>query len=239
MHSDLIIEKVGFIERSEIVGSFVEKTVPDTFVLGSINPYPGYSSGKGSPSLLTQDIFLMTKTTFRFERILRTIQKIKKYFKHNFDAVYCTLRFYNEDNPAICLMKLDNLDYLADLQSCFIDEGIEFRKFKQVQTESILELQKIFLLKKEPLDSGVYFNAEDEHIAYFELPHYINWKPFVAVTREVKKNIEDNNFDAALASFYDRHGMVDLIRLYFTNYSYERVCNIRQKYLELIDKYDF
>ena len=57
------------------------------------------------------------------------------------------------------------------------------------------------------------------------------------MTRHVKRNVDDTNWDAALATIYRKTGIEDYIRIYNDNTSGMEILNlIRKKYVQEIKK---
>ena len=71
---------------------------------------------------------------------------------------------------------------------------------------------------------------------YLAIPHQLSWSLFRDVTKKVKNNIDNNNFDAALGSFYLKD-IVEFVRIYAVNLDIERLKIIRNKYVEALEKY--
>jgi hypothetical protein len=71
---------------------------------------------------------------------------------------------------------------------------------------------------------------------YFQLPRPLKWNDFETITLDIKRNMEDINFDAALATLYRKNGMVDYIRIYDNECSKDKLDQIRKKYLQRMKK---
>ena len=54
------------------------------------------------------------------------------------------------------------------------------------------------------------------------------------MTTELKYNLEDSNFDAALVYVYTATSILDLIRIFDVNSSVAKLNDIKRKYLEKI-----
>ncbi len=228
-------EAIGFVKKLELISTIEDKIIPDTFVVESTTPFPGYH-GDNLPSETKPGlIFFITKEPYSSEIIARASQKIKKYFQEQFGALYGNLNFYNEDFPCIRIKNLTSFDYIADLQSCFRDEGIKFMKKKKVNTNSILKFQKYFILGR--LDGNDFLkDLEEEAIMYFRIENHLKWKLFEQITKFVKNNVENNNFDAALASLFSFEGMNDYIRIY-SEFTIQQLKGLCEKYKMTIEKF--
>lgn len=61
------------------------------------------------------------------------------------------------------------------------------------------------------------------------------WYPFEQMTRSIKNNLENHNFDAALGVLY-LEDLIDVIRLVDEDTSIQRLEKIKAMYLEEIRK---
>jgi len=50
----------------------------------------------------------------------------------------------------------------------------------------------------------------DEHMCYIQIPALLKWKEFEKITVNMKRNIDDNTWDAALGTIYRKNCIVDL-----------------------------
>ena len=80
-------------------------------------------------------------------------------------------------------------------------------------------------------------DKETPEMGYFEVPLQLDWDTFEEITLDIKRNIEDNNFDAALGTFYRKNGLKDIIRIFDTNVCLGECLFLREKYCSSIDKY--
>jgi hypothetical protein len=72
---------------------------------------------------------------------------------------------------------------------------------------------------------------------YFQVPVKLDWDEFEEMTKHVKRNIDDTNWDAALATIYRKTGLEDHIRIYCDkDSSMETLNKIRKKYVQEIKK---
>ena len=72
---------------------------------------------------------------------------------------------------------------------------------------------------------------------YFQVPLKLSWEEFEEMTIHVKRNIDDQNWDAALATIYRKTGIEDHIRIYNDHNSDMSALNqIRKKYVQEIKK---
>lgn len=226
MKPKTLIQTMGGVAKAENLFTLDTHIMPNTFVLENEEPYPGYH-GKNLPtSAKPISVFLMTKKNHSTEKILRLNQKIKKYFKHPFDAVPGDICLNNDIIPCIRIRNLDNYDLVGDLQKCFFSEGIQFLKKKTIRAEGIITLKKAFNI--EVLENDILKDLDDDSTFYFEISKQLSYPEFVAVIKNLRNNIatEKTNFDAALAAIYTKD-ILDVIRIYAKNASIDYLIELR------------
>ncbi len=229
-----IIDTYGNLLKSEELVTMSDKILPNTFVLEAPEPFPGffnyYSEAPSNNTPLY--VYFVVDKLYTLEEITRARQNIKKYFSEPFDADAGTLSFFNKSYHTIRVRHLTNYDHIRDLQSCFSDEGIVFKKkpSKNISATAIIRLKKFFHL--ENIEEGIYMDRVEKDHGYFVIPKYIKWSQFEETTKKVKYNWDGTHFDAALGHFHKAFDIVDMIRIYHPNINAELLKDIREKYLE-------
>ncbi|MDZ7744042.1 MAG: hypothetical protein U5Q03_20495 [Bacteroidota bacterium] len=100
--------------------------------------------------------------------------------------------------------------------------------------EGLIKIKKCFLL--DELDNGIYMDKENPEMGYFEIPVKLNFAQFEQMTLDIKRNIKENNWDAALGILYRKSGLVDMIRIYDTNVCLGQCLFLNEKYHKEINK---
>jgi hypothetical protein len=231
MEKKYIIETIGIVTKKETL----ETIGYNELVLESHHPFPGYHGTTVPDKDKPRSVFLVTKFDYGEEKIIRIIQKVKKNQKINFDASPGYVWFINDMLPCLRLKGIEDYKQIPEIIQCFRDEGIAFQSNKNVKAyDGIIKITKYFLL--EPITDCTLQDAEVPAMRYFQLPRPLDWDDFEAFTTDIKRNIEDPNFDAALATMYRKNGMVDYIRIYDSECSKEKLDLIRKKYLQRMKK---
>lgn len=232
--NDNIIQSVGTIIKKEKLASVEHQAQSNVLVLESLLPYPGYH-GTTIPDRLEPDsLFVVTKNDYTDEKIIRTIQKVKKASNISFDAAPGTL--YLKNNP-VSIIRFKDVAYkmIAMILQHFIDEGIEFERAKKIAPyESIIKIRKFIRLSK--LTDGIYEDMDIKQFFYLLVPTLLDWNEFEEVTVNIKYNIESIVFDAAQASVYDSCGLVDFVRIYDEDKDDDKLISIRNSYLSYFEK---
>lgn len=231
------ITSIGYIKKEEKLKNIDFNIIQGTFVIENCEPFPGYH-GKNLPSEGTPDsVFFIIKNQMKPEEIIRTGQRIKKYYKNDkIDIAPAWIKYYNKKLNAIRIHHLESYDEIKSLQTCFYDEGIEFSKAKKIDTKGIIKVQKFF--KLEPFEDDIlYKDLDNLMMSYIKLPTYFNWKFFERITEDVKNNMENRNYDAANASIYYENELIEFIRIYKKDLDLNFLKILKTKYYDIIKLY--
>ncbi len=233
---DSIIQSVGTIVKKEKLASVERETNCKALILEVLQPYPGYHGTTIPDKLDPESLFVVTKKSYSDEKIIRSIQKVKKIGKVSFDAVPGTI---NLKNSLVNVIRFKYLPYglVSEVIEYFIDTGIEFEKAKKVSLyESNIIIRKFFRLNK--LSEGVFEDMDVNEFFYLRLPVLVSWDDFEKITINIKYNIGDINFDAAQTSVYDASGLVDFVRIYDKTKDLNKLISIRDSYLNAISRFE-
>jgi hypothetical protein len=227
-----IIETIGTIEKKEII----ESINFDDLVLESLHPFPGYHGTTIPDNTNPKSIFLILRTKYTDEEIVRATQKIKEKLSMNFDASPGTITVFNKTEACIRLKGLDNYTFIPEIIEKYKDVGLNFQKRKTIKEyEGIIRIKKYFILSE--LNDGIYMDKETPEMGYFEIPVQLKWDDFEKMTIELKHNIEENNFDVAMGTIYRKSGLKDIIRIFDTNVCLGECLFLREKYMNAIEKH--
>ncbi len=205
-----------------------------TLVFISEHPYSGYYGTTVPDSSEPQSMFLVTAHNYKDDRIIRSIQAVKTYFKYDFDAVPGTISFLNK-HLGIIRVRCLSYEHVPELVKAFTAEGIDFmphRKFPPF--EAILRVTKYF--STEEVEEGIFLDVNNPYFAYLHIDRFLRWNTFENIYRQVKNNITDFSFDAALANMYDSSGVLDFVRIFDEKRSIEKLKILHQKFTERIAK---
>ena len=226
-----IIATVGNITKKEQLRS-VDLEKCKTLILETSAPFPGYH-GKNLPEMtINGSKFLLTKSNHTDETIVRAIQYVKSQSGLHFDATPSTILFQNKPVEAVRFKKLSYAD-VPEVVNYFKKSGIFYKEKKGVSPyNSIISIRKFFKMSR--LEEGIYRDMKDEHQYYIQIPGPLDWDSFENITLNIKYNLEDSNFDAALVYVYFEKGIVDFVRIFCLESNIEMLKQIRKKYLEKI-----
>ena len=227
-----MLESFGTVAKEEHVKSVENNILPNSCVLENLEPFPGYH-GENLPTDQGPDtFFLITTEEHSSEKIFRISDDIRTFTGYSFNGSPARLCIGNDTYHAIRIRDLNRYEPLEEIQKCYLDTGIRFAKKKYIDELALIELKKIFSL--EWINSNI-LKDKDGTMYYLKLHKQLTWGRFRNISRFVKNNLSDANFDVALVVIY-ANVVHDLVRIYEKNTDIKHLENIRQKYLEGIQR---
>lgn len=227
-----IIETIGHVEKKETLKSIGY----DDLVLESEHPFPGYHGTTVPDQDNPKSLFFITRTKYADEFLIRAVKAVKGKFKYTFDGSPGKVFFQNTMAPCIRIKDLDSYEQIPAILKAFREEGVAFVSGKKVKPYSgLIRITKYFLLN--PISDCTLQDKEIPSMKYFQVPFKLSWEEFEAMTMHVKRNIDNQNWDAALATIYRKSGIEDHIRIYTDQGNDMTLLNtIRKKYVQEIKK---
>lgn len=229
-----LIETTGYIKKQVNLTTVENNIIPNTLVLESLHPFPGYHGANLPERTSPRSLFLILNKECSTENLARITKKIKIDFNYDFNASQGNIYTKTATYSCIRIKFLQSFTFLPELMRRYQDAGIKFAKHKQITTSGLIVINKSFFV--DNLEQGIYKDYYENSKFYIELPTDLPWDEFVEMTKHIKNNIENSNFDAAQGVFYRKDGIVEVIRLYICEGEYEKVKHIQQMYIDLINK---
>lgn len=231
MSDKIILETIGTIEKKELLGPVGYTDL----VLESFEPFPGYHGTTVPDTIKPKSLFIITRSKYIEEKIIRITQKVKKDKKFEFDGTPGHVTLYNMLNPCIRIKGLKSFERVPDILQAYKDEGIEFMTSRKIEPfTGIIKVKKYFLL--DQVSEEVFYDAEDRNMFYFAIPVQLRFNQFEKIAMEIKNSMEEHNFDVALGTIFRRNGLIDMIRVYDETCTPDRLEMIRSKFLSKISK---
>jgi len=231
------IETIGSISKIEILATIEETFCGNTLVLESKYPFPGYydTTIPDTKVLHPGTVFIITKKRHNEERIMRINHDVKKEFRKRFDASPGQVTVFNELKPCISVRFLESYNSISELVDLYNKLGIRFLKYRKINPyDGIIKIRKYFVLKD--LGPGIYMDVQQPEMCYIQIPALLRWNTFEKITLDMKRNIEDNKFDAAIGTILRKNCIVDVIRIYDEHINEDKINFLKLKYLEAIKK---
>jgi hypothetical protein len=234
MKNTRIIETLGGLAKEEKLKTLSDHIMPNTFVLETEEPFPGYHGANLPSDAKPISAFIITRIKYSPEKILRLAHIIKKYFPHKFDAVPGKICVQNEILPCIRVRGFSNYELIGDLQKCFFSEGIELAKKRNISADAVIQLRKHFTI--EEIEEEIYRDLDEHSTYYFRIPKQMSWQVFLKVTAIVRNNTAAN-FDGAIAAIYTQD-ILDVVRIFAPGISLENLKQLKTKYIQEREKLD-
>ncbi|MCB0824062.1 MAG: hypothetical protein KDC09_15300 [Bacteroidales bacterium] len=231
------IETFGTIMKKEILASLEEEFCAGALVLESKFPFPGYyhDTIPDKKVLNPGSIFLVTKIQHQEEDIMRTNHEVKKIFKKKFDATVGQVVVFNETRPCIRVKFLDDYNFVPELVELYKQSGIQFLKFRKVKPYyNLIKIRKYFVL--ETTEPGIYCDANEKQMCYLQIPGNFTWNQFEKTTLDLKRNLDNDQFDAAMGTIYRQNCLVDMVRIYTEKINMDELRMLQKKYVEAVKK---
>jgi hypothetical protein len=230
MSQKILLETIGTIEKKEMLGPVGYKEL----VLEAFMPFPGYHGTTVPDHIKPNSLFAITRSKYTEEKIIRVIQKVKNDGNIAFDGTPGLVTLYNMLNPCIRFKDLNSYDDLPPVLKAFEHEGIEFMSNRKIEPfTGIIKVKKYFFV--EVLSDSFFKDVEEPNMHYFTIPAQLRFNQFEKLTIDLKNNLEDPKFDAALGTIFRKSGLIDVIRIYDDKCTPEKLELIRSRYLQAIN----
>ncbi len=70
-----------------------------------------------------------------------------------------------------------------------------------------------------------------------QIPGQLKWNTFERITVDLKRNLDDNKFDAAIGTIFRKNCIVDVVRIYDEHISKDKSQLLKKKYVEAVKKH--
>jgi len=232
------IETFGTISKKETIASLEEDFCGGALILESVYPFPGYyhatipDTGEMNP----RSVYLITKKVHQADDIMRINHEIKKAFRKKFDATIGEVVVFNESRPCIRVKFLENFNSIPELVELYRKNGIQFLKYRRVKPYyGLIKIRKYFVLQSP--EPGYYTDVEEPQMCYMQIPGQLKWKTFEKITIDLKRNLDDNKFDAAIGTIFRKNCIVDVVRIYDEHIVKDKSQLLKKKYVDAVKKH--
>jgi len=231
MEQNKRFEVFGTLSKTETVFTIDHKIMPGTLVFEALRPFPGYYSDSPMGAKPVY-LYLALEEQYPLMDIIRASQKVQLEFNAPFDAGKGFLEVFDEKYNVLRIRHLRDYDLLEKLQQSFTANGIRFlRKSKKFKDE-LVKIRIIKFFSLEEIAEGIFLDKREKNHAYIQIPHYLNYREFEAVTNKVKYNWVESKFDTAKAAFYYEGELHEVVRIYSNKIGPEYLKELRKLYLD-------
>lgn len=229
-----MIQSLGTIAKEETFAQVENVEELKQQVLESVRPFPGYHGSNLPEEKDADSYFMVTRFRYNDDKLIRAIMETKKHLSFTYDGAPGSI-YLQQETFHIIRIKGVKAEQLPELINAFQNQDIEFQKKKrQEQTTALLRIRKFFSM--EETIEGIFRDKNIPEFSYIEIPNGLHWSTFKSMTKKLKYNIDDNNFDAALGYVYCPKGLLDFVRIYDKAFKIGKLIYIKEKYLEYISK---
>jgi hypothetical protein len=235
MMPERVLHATGTITKEEDLINIEHSIMPDTLVLESSNPYPGYHGDNVPESLKPNDIYLVTRHKYDGEDILRKSRTVRHKLHDRFDTSFGHAAMSSGTYDFIRLKNLDCFECIDRIQKAFTGEGIVFCKKRKVSGNALIRIQRLYSFQK--VSDHLYRNLANPLVHYFEIPCKPDWDFFRKITFYIRPNVGNYSFDSAIGAVY-LENLHDIVRIFSTNLTVDQLEFIRSKYIYELDHPD-
>jgi hypothetical protein len=227
----MTLETFGSLIKEENLKTVDDGIIPNTLVLENKDPFPGYYGAVPHDKVPDSFFLVMTKKEST-EKILRLTDIIRKNSTINFEGSPGKICIYNDTYYSIRIRGLSDFTNLEEIQNYYRDSGIQYMKKRKLDSPAVIQIKKIF----EVLDfEDKILKDAVRDMYYLIIDKQLTFSHFRTVTGQVKNNLTNTSFDAALAVIYGSE-VLDLIRIYAKDLDIDYLKEIHQKYNEFLSK---
>jgi hypothetical protein len=224
----------GWIYKKEFLKTVEKNILPGSFVLKIWMPFHGLQD-KLPLRNIPEFYFLVMEADYPLDNIIVAAEQIRLKSDKMLDAVEGNIYIAGLTHPVIRIKLFDKQLKISDIQQLFSDLGFHMSmKRLVVQEKGVIKLKKYFYL--DEIDEGIYFDKKIPELAYFRLPHQIEWDLFEEITKRIMVNVALGDFDTALGAFHIGQKVEYIIRVLKADRNLRGIELIRQDYLTYINK---
>lgn len=224
----------GCIYKKEFLTTVEKNILPGSFALKIWRPFHGLQD-KMPLRNIPDFYFMVMKEDFPLDDIIVASEKIRLRSDPILDAVEGNIFVAGKAHPVIRIKLFDKNILVRDIQNLFAEYGFEISmKRSLIKERGVIKLKKYFSL--DEVARGIYFDRNIPELAYFRLPHQIEWDLFEEITKRIKVNVALGDFDAALGAFHIGNKTAYIIRVLKLQRSLDRIDLIKRDYLSYINK---
>jgi hypothetical protein len=224
----------GCIYKKEFLKTVEKNVLPGSFVLKIWMPFHGMQD-KLPLRNIPEFYFLVMEEDYPLDDIIMAAERIQSKSVLQFDAVEGNIYVAGITHPVIRIKLFDQKLLIRDIQQLFADQGFNISLNRTVIKEKgVIKLKKYFSL--EEVDRGIYFDQKIPELAYFSLPHQVEWDLFEEITKRIMVNVALGEFDTALGAFHIGEQSEYIIRVLKAQRNLKSIDLIRQDYFTYINK---
>jgi len=230
-----IIETIGSITKMESVKSIEQNILKNTLVLKNIDPFPGFHREKdNNKDKKSESVFIILNYRYAPEKINRINRELSNNKMISCYPSFGEIITHGSIFPCIRLKGIEDLSQIPNIQEYYKKHELQLMDFQNVSCRARIKIFKTFKIIE--IADGLYRDLNDGEKIYIRIPKSMNWRLIENITKKIKYNLKNRNFDSALGIIYRFCGPEDVIRVYDEEKTLERALLIKKMYLKEIKK---
>lgn len=234
----MVKERYGILKKIESLRLIEDNAVlKNTLAFECPEPFPGYY-GNHKDENNPLFVYLVLRDSMNMEDFLEMNAKVHEADRGNkFHATLATITAFEDTYNAIRINRISDYAVIARIQGLFIQEGAGFHPFSQRYKfieRGFIRIKKFFFF--QPVDEGYCFDKYDDFHGYFCIDEHMNIERFEKIVKQVDRNIDIIDFDAALSSYYENYKVHNMVRIYTESLNVELLKRLKQEFLAQMSK---
>ena len=229
------LQSLGYLLKKEKLASLASDYGYDKLLLESLEPNPGFYEEYFVPTTAREQrpksVFIVIRNfdVCHEDDFIRMSMHIRRDHNILFDAALSSIVLFNQ--PATTIrVHMDDYGQLPDLINYYSQVGIKYQPGKNVNPfQSLIKIRRFFDL--EVISDGIYKDLDKADTYYLKVPLYMTWDEFENVTIAIRNNSDHKTYDAAQAAIYNKHGIVELVRIYDRKADLSKLQSLQNKYI--------
>lgn len=230
MESSQVIETIGNITKLEKLIDLKTDVQKNSLVLKNIKPFSGIANQNISIGNKPGSLFVILRYRYAPEKINRINCKMFQELKLAVNPSYGEINTSKGVLPCVRIKGLSNYSDIKRIQEYLFHNDLQLMPHRKIEEVCRIKIFKFFKLSE--IGNGLYRDLVDEEKFYIRINKNLNWKSFDYVTKKIKFNMDNSEFDAALGIIYRFTGPENVIRIYDKDTSYKRSVELRKAYLK-------
>lgn len=111
-----LIETLGLLTKEETLTTVKDNIVPNTFVLESLEPFPGYHGENLPTDTKPEALYLITSKRLSTEQVYRTVRRIQKFASFPLNAIPGEIMIYNSIYYCIRIRHIQKYEMVREIQ---------------------------------------------------------------------------------------------------------------------------
>ncbi len=224
----------GTISKYEILSPIKTNVLPGTMVAEAAHPYSDYY-GSLPHDARPNSIFLFTRKFYFLEEILALNRNMQKCSTNELNMANAIIEIGARQYPAIRLKYFPAYEHIAELQHCFLNQGIEFAEPAYLSGRCHTLIHKLFKLKE--ISEGIFMDLTEADKGYFLTNEHVKPDVFHLIQEDIRNNSTCRLFDAEQGMILSEGKIKHLVRIYSEGIDLEQLECIRDVFAGQVKKY--